>query len=547
MRGTKYEQQHLKSFTGSRSEAETRSIMRRIDSEDEDRKTLDAAGMSGVLMNVLAGTVDPTILLPSSIAVRSGKAGYEFTRAAINVGAAGALQAGVQESILHGTQETRTAGESLMNAASGTVLAGLIGGAASRLLTSAEHGALVQSLDKARVDMDAHANPRPAAPAPPPVSSAPPLIPEPAASDVLGFKTAKGSTYELHPDGTTTRNKAARSDLGHEGDFGPKERSAKTVFVDPADAPLFNPPDNTKWRIIDHGDGTLSLATLRDDGRWGISPSDRNINTETAPRVGLSPVELWKSDTVNGLPAYRGVHPGNPITEMQGATPAGLGVAQSAGAAATDIRTLEMPSSIPGTKNLSTTRRTLESESVVARRAMADTAETPYSYKQSAEGVAAYQGPPVDRVVKMAKDGTHYEVGQELDRLFVDYRFGPNAPTMARMRAGIDDMLGRVEGKMSFGDFKKQVGEAMMFGDQHAIPQVAEAAQFIRAKVWSRGPRAPRPPSRASSGSSRRSGESYFPHAWNKEKIKAQRPELHRQADRSLQGRPARRRRPRSG
>jgi predicted RNA methylase len=138
-----------------------------------------------------------------------------------------------------------------------------------------------------------------------------------ATSAATSFTTAKGSTYEVHDDGTTTRNKAARADLGHEGDSGPKERSARTVYTN--DARVFSPPDSAKWRVIDHGDGTMSLATQNADGRWGISPESRNVKVESTPQVGLSPVELWKPGKFNGLTAYAGVHPGNKITQVGGA------------------------------------------------------------------------------------------------------------------------------------------------------------------------------------------------------------------------------------
>lgn len=398
--GTKYEASHLRNFVGSRSEGETRAIMRRIDQEESDRKILEGAGMGGVLLNIVAGTLDPTIALPGSIAIKAGRGGYEFTRAAINVGAAGALQVGSQEALLQASQETRTAGESLMNVASGTVLAGLIGGAAARFLSRSERQALETSLDRARADMDAHANPQPAPVVQP---AAPPLIPE-------------------------------------------------------------------------------------------------------APRA---------------------------------AEP--LGLAQSVGAAAADTRSLEMQSSIPGTSRISPTRYVLEAESVVARRVMADTAETPYSYKGSVpdegrmvEGVrvgardaeAATQGPPVDRIVKMQRDGLRYEVNSELDRLFTEYRFGAEAPALPRIRAGIDDILGRAEGKMSYTEFKKQVGQAAMFGDASEIPQVTAAAQLIRQKVFD--PWAARAEA-AVEGFERMTpaeGETWFPHSWNKEKIKQQRPEF---------------------
>jgi hypothetical protein len=140
------------------------------------------------------------------------------------------------------------------------------------------------------------------------------------------YKTAKGSTYVVHEDGTTTRNKAARNDPGHEGDYGPKPRSEKTVYVPTADAQRFAGPASHEWRVIDHGDGTLSLATKRDDGRWGIAPESRNVPVSDKPAVGLSPVELWGKGEVYGREAYSKIHLGNQITDIaDGATDATTG------------------------------------------------------------------------------------------------------------------------------------------------------------------------------------------------------------------------------
>ncbi len=131
------------------------------------------------------------------------------------------------------------------------------------------------------------------------------------------FTTAKGSTYEIHADGTTSRNKAARSDVGHEGDFGPKPRTEKTVYVSPEDAQRLAGPDSASWRVIDHGDGTVSLATRNPDGRWGISPDQRNVKTYDKPAVGLAPIELWGKEAVYGKDAYKKIHLGNAITEVK--------------------------------------------------------------------------------------------------------------------------------------------------------------------------------------------------------------------------------------
>ena len=130
-----------------------------------------------------------------------------------------------------------------------------------------------------------------------------------------GYTTAKGSTYVVHEDGTTTRDKAARPE--HPGDSGQKPRSARTVYVDPTRVAGLAPPQGD-WRMVDHGDGTLTLVWRQSPDRpWGASPSARNIPVETTPREGLIPVELWSKETIQGLDAYGNVHFGNSITEVR--------------------------------------------------------------------------------------------------------------------------------------------------------------------------------------------------------------------------------------
>jgi hypothetical protein len=199
IRGTPYERQHLDRFVGSRSEPETRSIMRRIDGEDADRKTLEAAGAGGTLMSILAGTLDPTLLLPGSVAVKLGREGYEFARAAVGVGAAAAIQSTAQESVLQATQETRTLRESLLNVGSATILAGLIGGAATRLMAPAERAAMPKPRSTGCGPTSTRMWCRYAAPAaggPPATTAAPPLVPEPiSASSVAQPVGAAAARY----------------------------------------------------------------------------------------------------------------------------------------------------------------------------------------------------------------------------------------------------------------------------------------------------------------------------------------------------------------
>jgi hypothetical protein len=365
IRGTDYEAFHLDRFIASGSPAEDAQIKRRIDEENEDRKVLAASGVAGFVAQVAAGAADPTLALPGVVGVRLARGGYSVARTALATAGATAAQTAAQEAVLQGTQETRTAGESVVSIASATLIGGLIGSGAASLLSRAERSALEKALDADRAVIDAHA--------------------------------------------------------------------------------------------------------------------------------------------------------------------AGQAMPAPAGAAASDTRQLELfrtPLDALGLDNLSVTRRTMNAASTQARREMADLSEMPYRFRENEEGIATTQGPAVDRLARMEINGQRAVIGDELDRLFSEYRFGQDDMSVPRLRARIEDFSGSGEGKMPYADFKREVAVAMQQGDQHAIPQVAAAAQFIRQRVFdpwvARAEGAVEGFQRMEPGQ----GESYFPHVWNKEIIKAKRPEF---------------------
>ncbi|MFG1284858.1 hypothetical protein [Xanthobacter autotrophicus] len=149
-KGSVYQQQFDRSFWNSRSEAETQAIISRIDREQEDRRTLDAAGAGGVIMGLAAGIASPTTLLPGGALVR-GARGLSALRSALSVGTAAAGAVAAQEAVLQGTQETRTLGESAINVASGAILGGLLGAGGAALLGRAERRMLERGMDEARL------------------------------------------------------------------------------------------------------------------------------------------------------------------------------------------------------------------------------------------------------------------------------------------------------------------------------------------------------------------------------------------------------------
>lgn len=130
------------------------------------------------------------------------------------------------------------------------------------------------------------------------------------------FTTAKGSTYEENEDGTTTRNKAARADLGHEGQEGPQPKSQRTFYVTPEHADqlgLFQTQGATgKMAVVERADGTAGVKYL--DGPNAGKFERRTVATvHTEPASGLIPVETWKEGTR--------VHFGNAITEVRKEAP----------------------------------------------------------------------------------------------------------------------------------------------------------------------------------------------------------------------------------
>jgi hypothetical protein len=129
----------------------------------------------------------------------------------------------------------------------------------------------------------------------------------------LTFRTAKGSTYQLNSDGTTTRNKAYRPEHG-EAEQGPQPKSDSTFFVTAEDAEKlgeFQAQGGPKRAIRQLPDGRIGLMYLegKDKGKFEA----RTVVTPQAqPAVGLTPVELWKDGSR--------VHFGNAITSVD--TPA---------------------------------------------------------------------------------------------------------------------------------------------------------------------------------------------------------------------------------
>lgn len=137
IRGTKYEAKADR-FMDMFNARSVEGLKRQIDQEEADDRTREASGAMGVVADISAGLLSPTMFLPGGAIVRSARTGQAVARSALSVGAAAAAGVAAQEAALQTTQETRTATETGFAIGSAALLGGLIGGGASALLSRPE-------------------------------------------------------------------------------------------------------------------------------------------------------------------------------------------------------------------------------------------------------------------------------------------------------------------------------------------------------------------------------------------------------------------------
>ena len=146
IKGTPYED-HWSAFTASNSAAETAMLRERIDRENDDRRTLAAAGLGGTFASMAAGIIDPTVLIPVGGELRvAANGGFSVSRSALSAARAGLIGSAATEAILQGTQETRPLTDSLVTIGTSTVLAGLLGAGTAAFFTHAEEKAAGKAL-----------------------------------------------------------------------------------------------------------------------------------------------------------------------------------------------------------------------------------------------------------------------------------------------------------------------------------------------------------------------------------------------------------------
>lgn len=227
--------------------------------------------------------------------------------------------------------------------------------------------------------------------------------------------------------------------------------------------------------------------------------------------------------------------------------------AQAGGAAPTDTRAVELVktpidkalasvravlpesirSAVPETDlfaRFSPTRRVLNSPFMTGRRSLVDLAETPYLFEGNDLGVAVTSGPALDRSAKLAIRQARAGLSDMLESTFTRYRGMPQDASgiqraVQRIGSGINDLRGQTGGKLTSSQFKDAIDEALRSGDTHAIPEVTEAAQWIRREVIDPWKDRAIAAGMLPEGVEPETAASYMTRNWNKQKLTAQRPE----------------------
>lgn len=123
-----------------------------------------------------------------------------------------------------------------------------------------------------------------------------------------------------------------------------------------------------------------------------------------------------------------------------------------------------------------------------AKAFIRDAADAGLSYRENYEGVVTSAGGTVETRIKMRR-GPLIEAVATQDDAYSRYFFGKADVSAferrsAAMRSEWASVTGQLGGKLTAREFREEVGRAMRRGDEHPIPEIAEAAKAFREKVF---------------------------------------------------------------
>jgi GNAT superfamily N-acetyltransferase len=575
IQGTRMIDDYGDRFVNSRSSAQTQAIVNQIKQEESDKQVLQDSGKTGWVATMIAGLADPTMLLPGGVGLEAAKGGATFGKAALKLGYASAAQMTAQEAAFQATQYTRPLSESAINVASGTLLGAFLGGGAVKVASAAELTAIERGLDRERALMN-HENGNPPLPGHPVFTkSTEPrelITPNWEHNDdeyVAKHVSAGNSTMNVrYGPGLEPKLLGKENGIEYWKDYTGKNITAATASRKVGDGVELSP-------II----GVAKTETKGEDrvlGHVVVSPEFRRqgIGSRMLKYLEQENPDV-KMDQTTGLVSPEGASLVNhynrpdvaqepsaaPLTEATELPPMPAAV----GAAAADVRKLELvpifgqritenakalTSLVEGVPvvggltaramravpnllyRMDPMARIFGARSLTARRAAADAFETALRFMDNLVGIPTVLGGggALSRLARSNISILQAKVDRFLGDQWKEMKFGnvEKAPYFAKEREAFTDQSAVPQEQENFESFKKDVAYAMRRDDQHSIPQVQKAAQFIRKEIfdpWLKRAQETTPPL-IPKDVDVRTAQSYVQRIWDKQAIKAGRPEV---------------------
>lgn len=452
-----WESPYRNSFAQAVSNDHWNYLAAKIQRERTNDEILDAAGWGGLAARLAIGTLSPTMLIPALTPYR----GIKGVAAA---GGLGALGGALQELPLQLSQETRTSSDIIMSIGTGAFLGGVLGGAYNLWRMEAPRVQVRSELDMAM----GHS---PSAISPSARLAAEPVIVRPSRTIPGEMEVVRGTVVDL-----ADRPAGAKFVVANAEDVrGRLPEGAKIL-----DEPRLGETKEGSLVLAKEEAQVLRLKAL-DDGYDALT-----YKTATGDEVVelLSPKLLKEIGADEFSVVQEGIFMRTPAA-LPGSLSAQRVVEESAGGVAGTVGGTYGDKVMRGLSIISPVARVIAQDTFTSgRRMMAKLSQGGLFLQGNERGLVANAGGTVETRAQLY-DAYVDKLIRIGDDTYNNYLFDNKPPEyFANTRAALKSTFRVTDGKMTREQFNIEVSRAMIENDYHPIPQVQQAAQFIRQEIY---------------------------------------------------------------
>ena len=465
---SKYWDTQREAFLEAQSQEEWDWLAAKLEKENADRETLSAAGLPGMGAAMLAGILSPTMLIPLATP-------YKGLKALASATALAGVASAAQEIPLQLDQLTRTPEESALAIATGTILGGVLGGAAAHF-SNAERKLAQYNVARQAGDL----SPRQIEPI------ARTAVQEAAAASPELARVGTMSARVI--DAIETDKIVSEAQLRIiEADSAVVRKFVTENFGDFVDVVAVPSRSNkiTKWSTEftgEPGEQIVRLPTsevihVTNDGDFvsvnsAASPyhiKDGKLADEAvalqARQVPSVTGDLRATNTIDTADAGAALNPSLPKRQvLKAKTELGRKALNKIGSISPVVRTIS------------------QTEFPVLGRIMQAISNAGLKLSGAAKGEVNAIGGTIENRAKLY-DVFVAKTVRVTDEYYASYVFNGQTPTKFPVqRAALKSTFRDLGGKLDKAAFKKEISRAMIEGD-HTIPEVKAAAELLRTEV----------------------------------------------------------------